>query len=108
MSILYIAKICFYDECYQYHFLKPMLKVLTLHCCLTCILCNEVTIKQKSVGKSQILSSRRLLTNLKYYQADDVTSHRRLSYLERLTMLRNTMLVIVEVFTFRIAYEMSL
>jgi len=34
----------------------------------------EVTIKQKSVGKSQIglLSSRRLLANLKYYQADDV------------------------------------
>src|SRR6218665_299426 len=37
-----------------------------------------------SVGKSQILSSRRLLANLKYYQADDVTSHKRLSYLERL------------------------
>jgi len=30
------------------------------------------TIKQTSVGKSQILSSRRLLANLKYYQADDV------------------------------------
>ena len=30
------------------------------------------TIKQKSVGKSQILSSRRVLANLKYYQADDV------------------------------------
>ena len=44
----------------------------------------EVTIKQMSVGKSQILSSRHLLANLKYYQADDVTSHKRLSYLERL------------------------
>jgi len=30
------------------------------------------TIKQMSVGKCQILSSRRLLANLKYYQADDV------------------------------------
>jgi len=29
-----------------------------------------VTIKQTSVGKSPILSSRRLLANLKYYQAD--------------------------------------
>ena len=36
-STLYIAKICLYDECYQYHILKPMLKVLMLHCCLTCI-----------------------------------------------------------------------
>src|SRR6218665_3230003 len=44
----------------------------------------EVTTKQRSVGKSQILSSRCLLANLKYYQADDVTSHKRLSYLERL------------------------
>ena len=42
------------------------------------------TIKQTSVGKYQILSSRCLLANLKYYQADDVTSHKRLSYLERL------------------------
>src|SRR6218665_3367094 len=42
------------------------------------------SIKQTSVGKSQILSSRRLLANLKYYQADDMTSHKRLSYLERL------------------------
>jgi len=47
--------------------------------------------KQTSVGKSQILSSRRLLANLKYYQADDVTSHKRLYYLERLCMLSNTM-----------------
>src|SRR6218665_1816477 len=31
---------------------------------------NEETIKQISVGKFQILSSRRLLANLKYYQAD--------------------------------------
>jgi len=31
---------------------------------------NEVTIKQKSIGKSQILPSRCLLANLKYYQAD--------------------------------------
>jgi len=38
----------------------------------------EMTIKQMSVGKSQILSSRRLLANLKYYQADDVASHKRL------------------------------
>jgi len=30
----------------------------------------KVTIKQRSVGKSQILSSRRLLAILKYYQAD--------------------------------------
>src|SRR6218665_2561645 len=44
----------------------------------------EVIIKQTSVGKSPILSSRCLLANLKYYQADDVTSHKRLSYLERL------------------------
>src|SRR6218665_283531 len=59
----------------------------------------KVTIKQTSVGTSQIgyyqadvcwqisnrlLSSRCLLENLKYYQADDVTSHKRLSYLERL------------------------
>src|SRR6218665_1455325 len=44
----------------------------------------EVTIKQKSVVKSQILSSRRLLASFEYYQADDVTSHKRLSYLERL------------------------
>jgi len=29
-----------------------------------------VTIKQTSVGKFKILSSRRLLANLKYYQAD--------------------------------------
>src|SRR6218665_1212208 len=38
----------------------------------------EMTIKQMSVGKSQILSSRRLLANLKYYQADDMTSHKRI------------------------------
>src|SRR6218665_4058525 len=31
---------------------------------------NGVTIKPKSVGKSQILSSRRRLANLKFYQAD--------------------------------------
>jgi len=31
-----------------------------------------VTIKHMSVGKFQILSSRRLLANLKYYEADDV------------------------------------
>src|SRR6218665_2346402 len=43
-----------------------------------------MTSKQTYVGKFQILSSRCLLANLKYYQADDVTSHRRLSYLERL------------------------
>ena len=30
------------------------------------------TIKHTSVGKCQILSSRRLLVNVKYYQADDV------------------------------------
>src|SRR6218665_611550 len=30
----------------------------------------EVTTKQMSVGKSQVLSSRCLLANLKYYQAD--------------------------------------
>jgi len=30
------------------------------------------TIKQMSVGKFQILSSKRLLANLKYYEADNV------------------------------------
>src|SRR6218665_3415388 len=30
------------------------------------------TVKQTSVAKCQILSNRRLLANLKYYQADDV------------------------------------
>jgi len=59
-----------------------------------CVMTNEVTIKQMSVGKFQILSSRRLLANLKYYQAllgnrkyyqaDDVTSHKQLENLERL------------------------
>ena len=36
------------------------------------------------ITNTKCLSSRCLLENLKYYQADDVTSHKRLSYLERL------------------------
>src|SRR6218665_4044753 len=72
-------------------FLSTMLNLAGMAYCLALtslvlLLMTEVTIKQKSVVKSQIglLSSRRLLENLKYYQADDVTSHKRLSYLERL------------------------
>src|SRR6218665_2349173 len=79
-----------------------------------CILFYEVTIKQTSVGKSQILSSRRLLANLKYYQADvcwqisttikqttvgksKILSSRRRDVTQatlifRKTMLRNTMI----------------
>ena len=43
------------------------------------------TIKQTSVGKFQILSSRRLLVNLKYYEADDVN----LGFESELTFLGN-------------------
>src|SRR6218665_2278112 len=58
-------------------------------------LCRRIsnTIKPTSVGKSQILSSRRLLANLKYYQADDMMSQcQRLSYKFRNSMLCNTLL----------------
>jgi len=51
-----------------------------------------VTMKPMSVGESQILSSRRQLPILKYYQADDVTSYKRSSYYFRNNMFRNILL----------------
>ena len=46
--------------------------VIIRHCCnrLISIFLKAATIKQTSVGKFQILSSRCLFANVKYYQAD--------------------------------------
>ena len=55
-------------------FMKDMIRVYIYGCDYQADVCWQIsnTIKQTSVGKCQMLSSRRLLANLKYYEADDV------------------------------------